>query len=147
MKQKSAIEKGKRFENFVNAEIEAEGLGKATRTPGSGSGRLKGDSFNNLKFMLECKNQKTIHIKEWIDQSKEQAHAGNYDPQKWALIFRDPRTPEARPEVYAVIDFWQFLKLLHKDKEPTIKEPDKDAAWKIRALIEAAKRALKVLEK
>ena len=57
MKPKSKIQKGRRFENFINKEIEAEGLGKSIRTPGSGSGKLKGDVFNNLDFMLECKNQ------------------------------------------------------------------------------------------
>jgi len=147
MKPRSAQQKGKRFENLINHEIESEGLGRATRTPGSGSGKLKGDSFNNLDFLLEIKNQKTIKIKEWIDQAREQARAGNYNANKWALIFRDPRTPETKPDIYVTIDLWEFLTLLKKAQEPKIKEPDREMTWKIKSLVEAAKRVIKELEK
>ena len=146
MKPKSKIEKGKRFTNFVNDEIEKAGLGKAVPTPGSGSGdRFKGDSFNSLDFLLEYKNQKTIHLLNWVDQAKHQAEIGNYSPEKWALILKDPRSPETNPDCYAIVDLWEFLNLLKKSGEPLIKEPDKDMRYKIQRLIQSAKVVLKEL--
>ena len=146
MKPKTAIEKGKRFEKLVSAEIEAEGLGKSVRTPGSGSGKIKGDLFNNLQFMFECKNQKTIHFLDWVDQAKEQSKIGNQWKEKWALITFDPRTTETNPSIYATIDLWEFLRLLKKNSEPIVKEPDKDAKWKIQKLMNDAKQVIKIFE-
>jgi len=147
MRAKSKIAKGKRMEEFVSKEIEAEGLGKSIRTPGSGSGnRFKGDLFNNLDFIFEIKNQKKIHILDWIDQAKNQADIGNWSPEKWVLIFKDPRSPEANPEVYAVIDFWEWLKLLKKNSEPRIKEPDREIKYRIQKVVDSAKQLLKALE-
>ncbi len=143
MNSKSRIEKGKRFEKLIAKEIEDMGLGLARRESGSGSGLRKGDIAANLPFLIEAKNQATIKINKWVDQAKSQAKIGNYDPEKWALVFRDPRTSEARPEIYAVIDFWEFLKLLKKDKEPMIKEPDREMSWRLRKLI----ADMKILEK
>jgi len=146
MKPKSRIEKGKRFEKLLAKEIEAEGLGLARREGGSGSGKKKGDIAANLPFLIEAKNQRTIKVQEWIRQAKSQAEIGNYDSQKWALVFRDPSSPEANPEIYAVIDFWQFLKLMKKDSEPRIKEPDRQMRWKLKRLIDSAKAVLKELK-
>ena len=134
MLSKSRHSKGKRFERFVCQEMEAEGLGKSVRTPGSGSGRIKGDIFNNLDFMVECKNQKKLSWWESIDQAKKQAQIGNHWPEKWALVVKDPRTSESSPDVYAVIDFWQFLKLLKTAQEPRIKKPDKELKYKLERL-------------
>jgi len=134
VKPKSRIEKGKRFEKLIAKEIEAEGLGLARREDGSGSGKKKGDIAANLPFLIEAKNQKTIKIQEWIRQAKSQAEMGNWSADKWALVFRDPRSPEANPKIYAVIDFWEFLKLLKKDSEPRIKEPDRDLKYKLEHL-------------
>ena len=145
MKPKTAIEKGKRFEKLVSAEIEAEGLGKSVRTPGSGSGKIKGDLFNNLQFMFECKKQKTIHFLDWVDQAKEQSKIGNQWKEKWALITFDPRTTETNPSIYATIDLWEFLKLLKKDKEPLIKEPDKSMRYDLEHLKSIANKVLKQL--
>ena len=145
MKPKSKIEKGKRFEKFINKEIEAEGLGRAIRVPGSGSGKIKGDSFNALEFLIEAKNQKTIHLLDWVNQAKEQARLGNYSPEKWALILKDPRSPETNPDCYTIIDMWEFLKLLKKSGEPLIKESDRDMRYKIQRLVQSAKAVLKEL--
>lgn len=147
MKPKSAHKKGKRFEDYVAKEIEAEGLGKAQREIGSGSGKRKGDISANLPFLLECKNQKKIEWWKSIDQSKEQARLGNFDRNKWMLVVRDSRTSESNPDIYAIVDFWEALKLLKKDKEPKIKAPDRELRWKIERLISAAKDVLKVLIK
>jgi len=149
IKSQSRINKGKRFEKLIAQEIEAEGLGIARREIGSGSGRRKGDIASSIPFLLECKNQPSAKIQtilNWIDQAKSQAEKGNWSPEKWALIFRDSRTPESRPDIYAVIDFWEFLKLMKKDQAPRIKQPDREMRWKIQRLIDSAKAVLKELK-
>jgi len=146
MKSTSKIQKGRRFENYIAEQIEEMGLGKATREIGSGSGKRKGDIFSNLDFLLEAKNQK--HLSWWasIDQSKKQAEQGNYARDKWALIIRDPRKGEFQ-DCYVVMDMWEWLSLLRKNKEPKIKQVDREMGWKIKKLIQSAKQVLKDLEK
>ena len=149
LKPESTIEKGKRLEKFVAKEIQSEGLGKAQRTSGSGSGEHKGDIFANLPFLLECKNQPSVRIQailNWIDQAKRQAERGNWDRNKWGLIVRDPRVREF-DEVYAVIDFWEFLGLLKRYSEPLVKKPDREMRWKLEGLMKAIKAVLKLLPK
>ena len=143
MLSKSAQQKGKRFETFICQEIEAEGLGKSVRTPGSGSGLIKGDIFNNLDFMIEAKNQKKLQWWQSIDQAKQQAQIGNKWAEKWALVVRDSRTPEKNPEVYAVIDFWQWLKLLKTAEQPKIKKPDREMKYKLERFVEYGRSLLK----
>jgi len=125
MKPISAKKKGSRFELFVAKEITAEGLGKAGREANSGAGFRKGDIASNLPFLIEAKNQKTIKIQEWVRQAKSQAKIGNYDPDKWALVFKNPESPDANPEMFVTIDFYQFLDLLKRYSEPRVKEPDR----------------------
>lgn len=148
MKPKSAIEKGKRFEKLIAHEIELSGLGMARREVGSGSGLKKGDIAASIPFLIEAKNHnvRMKKILDWIDQSKDQAEKGNASSEKWALVFKDPRSPEARPEIYAVIDFWQFLSLLRKDREPKIKEPDREMRYHLESLKVAVNRVIKDLK-
>ena len=145
MKPNTARQKGKDFENYIAREIEEMGLGMAGRTPGSGSGKRKGDIMSNLPFLIEAKNQKTYHLPEWIEQAKKQAEQGNWDRDKWALIIRKPRSPTEYPEAYAIIDFHEFLKLLKKDKEPMIKEPDREMKYRLKNLSIAVKQVEKYL--
>ena len=147
MKPKSAIEKGKRFEKFIAHEIELAGFGLAKREDGSGSGKRKGDIACNLDFLIEAKNHKKLNWWQSIDQSKSQAEIGNFNPDKWMLVVRDPRTPEDNPGVYAMIDFWQMLELLKRSKEPKIKKPDRETAYTIRNLIIWLKKLEKTLIK
>jgi len=143
MKPISAKKKGSRFELFVAKEITAEGLGKAGREANSGAGFRKGDIACNLPFLIECKNQKSLQWWASIDQAKKQAEIGNWNGDKWALIVRDPRTPEQRPDCYAVIDMWEFLKLLKKDSAPRIKEPDREMKYKLERFVEYGRSLLK----
>lgn len=147
MQPTSAQNKGKRFAKFCDHQIEEMGLGRTCPTPGSGSGKLKGDSFNNLPFLLEYKNEKGVP-KFWlknVDQAMRQAEIGNWSRSKWALITRDPRLPEFKG-VYATIDFWEFLTLLKRNQEPKVKAPDREMKWKVQTLVNAAKRVIKELE-
>jgi len=147
MKGKSAIEKGKRFEKMLANDITEMGFGLARREIGSGSGNRKGDIACNLPFLIEAKNHKSLAWWKSIDQAKRQAQQGNYDPDKWALVVRDPRTPETRPDIYAVIDWIEFLKLLKKNREPLTKEPDRELKWQLSSLVKIAKQVIKQLEK
>ena len=141
MKPKSAIEKGKRGENQVCELIEMSGLGKSTRTPGSGSGKKKGDIFNNLDFLIEVKNQATLKIPEWIRQAKEQARIGNYDPDKWALVYKETDAPQMRPEGFNVIlDFVEWLELLKRNEAPKVKEPDRELKYRLESMSEICRR-------
>lgn len=145
MKGQSKRKKGARFERIVAKEIEAEGLGKAGREAMSGGGFRKGDIACSLPFLLECKNQKAIHFLKDIDQAKEQAQTGNWNADMWALITADPRTTQDNPTIYATIDFWEFLKLLKKNSEPLIKEPDKSLKWDLEKLKVIINQILKQL--
>ena len=146
MKYRSKKEKGSRFERFVAKEIEQAGLGKAGREANSGAGFRKGDIASSLEFLIECKNQKSLAWWKAIDQAKKEAEIGNHYKEKWALVVRDPRTPEDNPNVYAVIDFWQMLDLLKKDSEPRVKEPDKNLRWKLETLKNSINGVLKELK-
>ena len=146
MKPRSRIQKGRRFEKYICQEIENMGLGKARRESGSGSGKYKGDIFADLPFLIEAKNQKTIKLLEWVEQAKKQAEIGNWDGNKWALIIRNPKSPEDSPDCLAVIDMWEWLKLLKKDKEPMIKQPDKDLAYDLASLRIMCNKVIRKLE-
>jgi len=134
-KPRTRIEKGKRAEKQVCELIELAGLGKARREAGSGNGKMKGDIFCNLSFLLEVKNQKTIHLIDWIEQAKYQARIGNYNSDKWALIIKDPKKPQKTLDgFYAVIDLNEFLELLKKDSGPKVKTPDRNLKYKLETL-------------
>lgn len=145
MKPRSAIAKGKRLEKFIAEEIEEMGLGKATRTPGSGSGRIKSDIFANIPFSIEAKHHAKISILDWIDQAKKDAERGNYHTEKWAVVFNDFRKGEFQ-DLYVTIDFWEFLKLLKKDSEPMIKKSDRELKFEIQRLVDIARRVIKKLD-
>lgn len=146
MKPNSIRSKGKRFEKYICEQIELAGFGQARREVGSGSGKKKGDIFANLPFLLECKNHKRLNWFKSIDQSKSQAEKGNWDKDKWALIVRDSRTPEDNPHIYTLIDFWQFLELLKRNKEPQIKKPNKEMKWDLTNLKNLCNKIIKKLE-
>ena len=146
MKPKTRIEKGKRFEKQIAQAIMDAGFGLARREAGSGSGLRKGDIASNLPFLIEAKNQKTIKIQEWVRQAKSQAKIGNYDPDKWALVFKNPESPDANPEMFVTIDFYQFLDLLKRYSEPRVKEPDRNMKWKLAKLKDIINEVLRELK-
>lgn len=146
MKPKSKIQKGKNGEKIVCERIERAGLGSARRESGSGNGKRKGDIFCNLPFLIEHKNQKTIHFLDWIDQAKEQARIGNADQNKYCLTIQDPRTSQVNPEIYAVIELDEFLELLKRNQEPKLKMPDRNLKWKLEKLRQICKEVENELE-
>lgn len=147
MKPKSIKAIGRDFENWVNRMYEEYGLGKSIRTPGSGSGKIKGDCFNSSKFMIECKSEMRPGWHGNIKQARRQAEQGNYDPAKWILVQRDPESHKSNPRAFAILPFPQLLELLKRESEPLIKEPDRDLKWKLKTLKVAVQQVLKAIEK
>jgi len=146
MKPKTRIEKGKRFEKQIAQAIMDAGFGLARREANSGAGFRKGDIASNLPFLIEAKNQKTIKIQEWVRQAKSQAKIGNYDPDKWALVFKNPESPDANPEMFVTIDFYQFLDLLKRYTEPKIKKPDREMKWHLERLKDSVNQVIRDLK-
>lgn len=148
MKPNSIREKGKRAEKTVCERIERMGLGASCRTPGSGSGKKKGDIFNNLPFLLEVKNHKTIHLQEWVKQAKDQAEKGHFDPNKWGLIVVNPEGVQdnLRMELWFVCELDEALELMKKNQEPKIKEPDRSLKYKLERLRQLSKEIINDLE-
>jgi Holliday junction resolvase len=147
MQPRSAQNKGKRAEKEVCRRIERAGLGAARREAGSGNGIKKGDVFANLPFLLEVKNQKTVHLQDWIKQSKEQSRIGNSDPNKWGLIIVSPdgiQDPE-RMDMTITVELDEFLELLKRNQEPKIKIPDRNLAYKLNKLRQISKEVLNEL--
>ena len=133
----SKVEKGKRFEKSLAEQIRESGLdSRASRESGSGNGLRKGDINSSIEFLLEAKNEKGVPawLLNRIDQAKRQAEKGWKWREKWALVLRDPRSPERASEEYAVIEFSQFLDLLKRASEPKLKDPDKSLSWKLKDL-------------
>ena len=136
MKPKTARAKGSNFERYIAKELTACGFGEAHREIMSGAGFRKGDVYcPEFPFMIEAKNQATVKINEWIDQAKREAKQGFHDQDKWCLMFKDTRTPNNNPTIYAVVDFYQLLDLAKRFNEPKMKEPDRDTTYIIRNLI------------
>ena len=107
MKPRSRIAKGKELENFIVHWLRNTGLDKdAMRTPGSGSGRFKGDIYTpNLPIVLECKNHKTPHVAEWIKQADDQT----FGYQPWAVIWHPTKVPMESSVAIVPLDIFKIL--------------------------------------
>lgn len=146
MNPKSVQQIGKKFAKWCNQQIEEIGLGKATGTPGSGSGKIKGDNYNNLDFMFEFKSQRNPSWAGNIKQARDQAIKGNFNKDKWVMVQRDSDTPQENPQAFAILDYIEFLKLLKRNNEPLIKSPDKELRWLLQRSIETNKQIIKLIE-
>lgn len=145
MNPKSAREKGKRLEKFIIQQLEETGVDDmASRTPGSGSGKRKGDIWTKIGWTIEAKHEK--HPQWWknIDQAKEQAKRSNFNMDNWVLILNDPRQAEFQ-SVYAVIDFWKLLELIKLSQNPISKEPDREMKYNLEKLKSICNALLKRL--
>lgn len=149
MKKSSAKHKGSRYEHFIANCIKESGLDpNARRQQLSGAGYDKGDIKTTIPFTIECKNCNQIAAMEWIEQSKREALQGNVSPDKWAVIFRNPRKAEFQ-ESFVIIDFQQFLELLKGKQENLIIEVDADnrqLKYDLQRLKEALNKVIKQLD-
>jgi len=145
MKPRTRIQKGKEFEKKIANAIEEAGLGMARRESGSGSGLRKGDIASSLPFLIEAKNHKSISLQEWVRQAKRQAEIGFANNDRWAVVMRNPESPNANPEMWITIDFYEFLELVKKWSAPRVKAPDRDMKWKLQKLKDIINQVIKEL--
>jgi len=138
MNPKSAIAKGKELEEWVVNRLKVSDLDiRARRTPGSGNGKEKGDISNDLGICFECKNTKKAPNKATFAQVAREAMGY----QKEVIVWHMPQT--SLEESIVVIRWDYFEELLKKTKEPTVINPDRATAYKIKRLIQSAKDILK----
>ena len=149
MTSKSKKAKGSRFEQFIAEQIRESGLDlNARRQPLSGAGYDKGDIKTTIPFTIECKNCNQVYAMEWIEQSKREALQGNVNPDKWAVVFRNPKLAEGQ-ESFVIISLDQFLELLKGKQENLIIEVDADnrqLKYDLQRLKEALNKVIKQLD-
>lgn len=145
MNPRSAIQKGRELENFWKELLRITGLDtRAYRTPGSGSGKEKGDvatdiEINGRGMTTECKNTKKFPHDSLLQAKKE---AGNYNIP--LVLWHPPQKP--LDESMIVINCHDFLEIIKKAKEPVLVNPDKTTQYKLQRLIQSAREVLKELE-
>ena len=143
---KTARQKGKDLEDYCADQIESKGLGKASRSTGSGSGtREKADINTDMTILgrnvgIECKNQARASVKDWWLQA-----------QKLGVLGREPIVAyklkgEGYPETKVIIYLETFLDLCVRSKAPkqTASTESREERYKIERLIQAAKEILKL---
>ena len=110
MKPGGNVAKGKKLETWIVQWLHNKKLDEqAIRTPGSGSGRFKGDIYTpNLPIILECKNVKTPHISDWIEQAQSQT----FGYQPWAVLWHPQG--KSMEDTVAIVPLDLFEKLLQK---------------------------------
>lgn len=142
MKASSAKNKGNRFENFLIERFRSLLDSRAQRTYGSGNGMDKGDiHLPNFDIEIEAKNQKTIKLIDWWEQTQRQR-----TDRTAVLILRNPRKPEFQ-ESLVVMDLEEWIELVKKQNEETevINNRDPKLKWKIKRLKDAAQDVFKDL--
>lgn len=144
MKPRSAKDKGNRYENHL-IEVFRENLDeRAQRTYGSGAGLDKNDvNLTGYDIEVEAKNQKTIKIIDWWEQTQSQRVKSG---RTSVLIFRNPRKAEFQ-ESLVVMDLYDWLDLVKKQKEETtvINNQDPKLKWKMKRLKDAVSEVMKEL--
>lgn len=110
MKPASARQKGKRLEYKVASLIRTKGLDHdARRMPLSGGfSHLPSDIYTSLPYAFECKNQETVKLWAWWEQTQGQTRVGH----KPVLVISGNFRP-----ILAVVDIDTLLNLLRIEKE------------------------------
>lgn len=140
MNPKSAIQKGKELERWIVERLKLSGLDtRASRTPGSGNGKAKGDIWNDLGICFEAKNQKNFQ-QAWFKQAREES-MGTTEP---VIVWHPPQEPLENS--FVMLNWYFFEELLKHRKAPAIKEPDRQLKWDLTSLINIAKRVLKQIK-
>lgn len=140
MNPKSNIAKGKILENWIVDRLHISGLDiRAYRQKGSGNGLNKGDVWNDLNLCIEAKNCKNFS-QDWFKQVKRES-LGVQIP---VVVWHKNQVP--LEDSVVIISWNYFEELLLKSKEPELKQPDREVAWKVKSAINSLKALLKELE-
>lgn len=146
---RSAIQKGKNFEDSLADRIVAIGLDdNAHRDGGSGAGNREKRDINtsmtigNRTVGIEAKSHKVPHIKDWWKQTQELEKLG-YEPVLVYKLFG-----ESMGEAKAVMYYDTLLKLIKNQSDAKIQsEVQNSDKWILKSALEVLKKAIKVLEK
>ena len=141
MSVKNTRQKGRAFVKIIIARLEEYGL-KSYEVSGSGAGLTKGDiRIDALNLVIEAKDHKQISVAQWVEQSEKEGLGVN----KTALFWRHPKSPSSNPDIRVDISLEYFAKLLKKNSEPMIKEPDREMKYRLKNLGVAVKQVEKYL--
>jgi hypothetical protein len=150
-----AKQKGKELEDYVADQIVSKGIDQRARRDGaSGAGtREKGDIQTSMMILnqnagIECKNHKTIHIKEWWNQTRKLESLGR-EPM---LIYKIQGQPMEETLVTMYLDtVLDLIKSYQKPKTaPQSTETtytDNTIKYKSQRVINELKELIKILEK
>ena len=144
MKQRSALNKAIRFENWLVEKCRELIDQKSFKTSASGAGLDKNDvRIPNFNIEIEAKNQATWAMPSYVEQLKRQRTNGNMS----VLAVRNPAKPEFQ-EVYVIMDFYDWAELVKKQNEVVEVESNFDPKlkWKVANLKRAAQEVFKELE-
>ena len=143
MKQRSALNKAIRMENWLAEKCRELIDSKSYKTSASGAGFDKNDvRIPNFNIEIEAKNQEVWHMPEYVAQLKRQKTNGNMS----VLAIKNPGTPEFK-EVYIIMDFFDWAELVKKQNEKIEVESNYDPQlkWKVKRLKDAAHEVFKEL--
>jgi len=144
MKQRSALNKAIRLENWLVEKCRELIDQKSFKTNASGAGLDKNDvRIPNFNIEIEAKNQATWKMPEYVEQLKRQKTSGNVS----VLAVRNPAKPEFE-EVYIIMDFHDWAEMVKKQNENVEIESNFDPKlkWKVKRLQEAARDVFKELD-
>ena len=143
MKAKSAVAKGKLFENFIADKLRKEGIDPhARRTFGSGGGHEKGDIYNCLDLNIECKNTKTFSLSRFWAQTLRDSEKAHTTP---ILIWHPPN--KSLEDSVVVLPLHYFIELAKtRDNAPANFELPPDLKWKVKRMVDATKAVFKELK-
>ena len=148
MQPRSAKAKGNLLENHVADLLRDKGIDpKAIRDGASGAGnREKGDIITSADIFgrnlgIECKNQKTLKLKEWWKQVEKLESLGR-EP---ILVYKEHGKPLEDSKAVIYLDTLLDLIRAHKGYvEVEVEQEDSnDKRWKIQKAITALKDLLK----
>lgn len=109
----------------------------------SGAGMNKGDQqLPGLGVAIEWKNHETFKMGEWIDDLKKEQGIAN---EMVVLAFRDPRTPQANPDIYFVLSADDMYKLFSVKKNQ-IPDLGRIPKYEVDRVRESLRRLLKYLD-
>ncbi len=151
MKPSSAIAKGKILEEYVCIQLKEKNIDpKAQRSYGSGNGNGEKADINTTMMILgqnagiECKNQATLHIRDWWRQTQKLQSLGR-EP---VLVFKQFGEPLAETKCIIFLD--TLLELVKTGQNapmtailPADEGDNREKRWALENLKVAVNKALK----
>ena len=147
-------EKGKQLEDWVADQIVLKGIDTRARRDGaSGAGnREKGDIQTSMMVFnqnvgIECKNHKTIHIKDWWNQTKKLESLGREPMLVYKIQGQGMEDTLCTMYLDTILELIKSSQRFKIASEPT-QTPiyGKDIKWKAERLKNELKEFIKLIE-